>query len=360
MEYKLLQDYLNGLAILNPKVQMIVNMCTIRKGLKPEVNKDDLITQIHLYESWYDRNFATNKSQLFLSLCMEQGYKIKTIELNRIEECPFTNKELKVEMTELIKKQNKDYIEDKLTKEDRNYETVNEKMIKKLDRLHVTIEELDEGNIMKLPDKEKYEMKVIKEIAIDDDIYVKCLRAKSLYDSTEKLIKIMTCKYKNDTVDEWAWIYKDMYNPKNLIVLKKVEDIIGLNRKDIDKDGYLDKIKYDGKIVQKLTDMKEDIGNLLYGKISKKKIITRVNKKLNNIKDNNGLIDLMADMYNKFDKIISIENKRIRDNSKLIREKIYTINKITLEKHQIFMKALRNWDKDDYIEFDSNECIKVI
>lgn len=326
--------YLKGLTQLSTKTKMITNLVTIRDGLKPDINEKDIITQMHLLNSWYDKIFNCNKSQLFLSLCREQGYDIEYSGLDVNEIAEFTTKEVNDEVKEEIIQENKDYVEGKQMSD-----IINEKMGSRLVYLGITKEALQENT---------EEMKIMREIIYDDDIMKKCVKSKILYESKDKIYEKIMSKYKDkEIVDEWAFVNKEVFNPTSILTLEKVEKIVGIERFDIDK------VKYDETIKDKLKEISEDVGYTLYGKISKKRNDMLMDKKFEKICDIDGIKDLLCDLYNKYDRIIIKETIQKRCDGKKIKSYKYSVNKDILAIHKVFIEAIKPKKKPMENMFDN-------
>lgn len=330
--------YLRGLAQLNTKTKMIANLVTIRDGLKPDINEKDIIMQMHLLNSWYEKIFNCNKSQLFLSLCKEQGYDIEYSELVVNEIAEFTTKEVNDEVKEEIIQENKDYVEGKPMSD-----IINEKMGSRMAYLGITKEALQENT---------EEMKILREIIYDDDVMKRCVKSKILYESKEKINERIMSKYKDrETIDEWAFVNKEIFNPTSILTLEKVENIAGIERFDIDN------VKYDETTKDKLKEISEELGYTLYGKISKKRNDTRMNKKFEMICDINGIKDVLCDLYNKYDHIVIKESIVAKYDGKMTRQPKYSINKDILMRHKMFIEMIKTKKNPKENKFD-NVCIE--
>ena len=350
-----LKLYLRGLKKLCPTVQMVADLVTIRKGLKTTINEEDTLTQIHLHNSWYDRIFNCDKSQLFVSLCQEQGYDIKYNNFDATESMTFDMTDINKESKLTLYEDNKKYIEGELNKNNDTYDAVVEKMDSRLKFLNVKkgLLRMSKEYLERNYGKERCdEVCALKEIAEDDEIFKKCMSSKILYDDHFKIFGNIMTKYDSEEINTWAIINKGAFNPNNILVLEEVERIAGVTKRfDIES------VKYDENTKKSLEKISERLGKALYGKQNKKKLNERCLAKIETINDVDGLKGLLCDMYNRYDKIFSKKKKHIGKNGKQITTHEYTINDNTLSRHKIFLNALRDKIKIQCYDYDMNDAL---
>ena len=205
----------------------------------------------------------------------------------------------------------------------------------------------------------RYIKKLLKLLTIESmterDSWLKVMMFLRRYDLRELAhicSKLCVEKYDSEEINTWAIINKGAFNPNNILVLEEVERIAGVTKRfDIES------VKYDENTKKSLEKISERLGKALYGKQNKKKLNEMCIAKIETINDTDSLKGLLCDMYNRYDKIFNKKQKRFRKNGELCATYEYTINDEILNRHKVFLNALRDKMKIQCYDYDINDAL---
>lgn len=279
------------------------------------INENNIFGKIHLYASWYRRIFSQNKSQLFIQLCIEQGYTIhkhefakETSKCNIINVKAEINKEI-VEQTEKILDAKKALTNQIIDPEQR------EQMLKEELRLRM--------GLMNLNDVDLLHDESLKEIVIDRDRFERCIKSIVFYYNEETI--------NNKEIESYAKNFTFIEKSNKLFKIldairwleKKLEvDRFNVCQLEINYNDMLEKAKDKSKVKEKIgkqienikNDMMENINmfrNLGFRKDDHQKRIAKINSL-------DRLMKFFVQIINTFDKFYSYKKKRVGKKRRLM------------------------------------------
>lgn len=347
LEIESFNNYLNGInAIANKQNNVVIQELCSKLLTSATIDEQSLFGKVHMRKSWYDRLFNTNKAQLFLDLCREQGYNITFKVLDKItagnslksaitlhdeeqmyHQVVVLNNELERECNDLflLNLYNNFGDHEKKFSDFSNHEKdIREQFKSKLKYLGIFRQEI-------LKDE------ILETIMFNDDVFAGCIRSLPLYYNKEAILKNQISEFEKGL----AFIDKDDKVYIRIKLLKWIEDYFIINRFEVNKI-YVTKEGASLFVTElkKLTNLLPAIIN--YQVTSLKRLDTRTSKKLDHLISEDKIRKFVADIYNMFDKIVSYNVKynqiwidEIKVNTTSYEN--FAINNITLNYHKKFI-----------------------
>lgn len=332
-ETKKFNKYLKNIKEVDKYVTYAKEICTkIDECGDVKLDERNMFTKIYLLETWYKKLLDYDKLQMFIILCREQGFKIIDEKLDNVSKSKIDSTELSKKFQEEIKENNKKYIEEK-----KDNAVSKEKIDRRLEIVNLSVDEINKDTI---------EMREIKEIITDDNLFKQCMQSRKLYMNETEMKKYYTAKLDNGKVDEYTLVHQKYYNPLQMLCLKKLEKILGIERNESNKYSIdLNKInKFNRK---KLDRMKNLLKDALYGECGEKKKKEMIDKKFKKINNNEGVQCLLKDLYNKIAGGDLIIKGRINHKNN---QCMYKINEQLREYHLIFNKYSKYFEEFEIVE----------
>ena len=268
------------------------------KELLNEINENSIFGRIHLYVSWYKKLYSYNKSKLFIQLCMEQGYTIKS--------CSFGKDSTKTKLISVKKRLHRDCLrinnniilqedieddDDALIKYSDVEEAANESLKSRMSLLRVTRVDLINDDHL-------------RGIVIDERRFNNCISSIILYFTKE------ACQNKEleSYARNFAFIEKSTSRFKLLKIIEWLEDKLDIDRFKI--GGLEMDLKRLNLIKAEMIvniHLFQAIG-CTNGEASR---INEITTRINNIESIDRLQKFFAEIINKFDKIYPFYKKRV-------------------------------------------------
>lgn len=307
------------------------------------IDEESIFGEVHMFKTWYDRLFSYNKSQLFVDLCREQGYQVKYCKLENIDKDKEVVDSIKLYNKEQVKHtklflHNKNCIlldEFELLKIYMEIGDNNNKFADYKARESILQEELKQRlNFVGVFKSQLDKDPMLAQIIYDKQIFEGCVKSLPLYFKEEKIDNKQMAEFSNGI----AFIEKENRLYKRLKLLKWIETELGIERFDVASIEL--NSEQANLFVSSLKEQKDLLPSLLDNTIgSKKRMEERITSKLSNLTTVDRIQKLVADLYNRFDDIITYEvhNLQKRIKGKNVYRTIYLkfqINTQTLEHHK--------------------------
>jgi hypothetical protein len=294
---------------------------------KENINLEKIFREMHLYHTWYRRLFSKDKSQLFIKLCEEQGYKINY----KI----FSKKEVNLKIDKkdyLLLKTN---IEDQIVAIINNVKT-NTHYVNRTDVLTQTQERIN-GTCKFLNlniDTLKNDSQLVKFI-LDKHLFETTLASLLLFRKKEYIDNIQLKKY----VNNFPELDKNTKIFKKLDLIEFVEKHLKIDRFEInkiDEDRFTD--LFIKKFVKKLNENKImfECFKLPTGIAIRKERIKNI---IANITNKQTLKNFVVCCYNNIDDIFLNVSKRVGKAKLTVIS--YNINNITLVRLNVLIDLLK-------------------
>jgi hypothetical protein len=349
-EQQLYIDYIDGIETMARKnnFKLVEDLCS-RILNHSVIDNESIFADVHMFKTWYDKLFDSNKSQLLLDLCREQGYTVEIKELENIEETEglsnakkdAENEENKFSMLHMQEKFD-------LKLEDQNMINIYMEIGETKKKFAPYINYKD--NIAEQIEQRMNTLGVFQQDVLDDDELIKIIFKKDVFEGCARSLPLhyseKTCieKQMNQFLDGIPHIEKDVRWPKRIKLLSWIENYLGIDR------FHVNDIKLDDDASQRfITELRKQddlLSSLLSINIrGKQRVINDINRKLKNVTSGDRIQKFVADIYNIFDKklILYEQDRKINDKNKKVTYYFnFAIHKKCLSYHKKFFK-LKNF-----------------
>ena len=314
LENEKYMKYTMNIKRLNKEAQIVDEMLMyINKRGEKTMNMDTMMYEYHCRREWYKMIFRNGALKLLGDLLRKQGFEVVTEKLEIKEK---TRQNIEKIMDDDLKEENEanmEYINGKMERNNPRYEYIDENIKNKMRYLDVSMDEIKNDKILKEIITTKGEL---EELIVCNELNMTQEEVKNKY----------TNQYANK-VDMYGIFEMNKIGIYRANVLREIENICKIERKTIeDIDVNKIKIKFP-QFIKKISDIKEEVGNVLYNKCSKKRKEEYMNKRISEIKNGNDIKKIVADVYNCYGKIIEIKHKKSNYDKGRIYQYEFTTNK---------------------------------